>query len=192
MSSKKRDELLKQLEELKTELVSLRVQKVTGGNASKLAKMWVSKGSFGAGAGFSGCWNGLDGRARALGGGEMGMSGPGGRYRAQRVDRRQCGFRSPMNPRARLCRPRTQHSCRQNVVSSVVRKSIARVLTVINAKTRQNLRELYKGKRLPLDMRAKKTRAIRRRLTRHERTQTTERQHKKQVHFPKRQFLVKA
>ncbi|PRQ71490.1 hypothetical protein AAT19DRAFT_10348 [Rhodotorula toruloides] len=119
LQSKKRDELLKQLEELKTELVSLRVQKVTGGNASKLAKMWVSKGSFGAGAGFSGCWNGLDGRARALGGGEMGMSGPGGRYRAQRVDRRQCGFRSPMNPRARLCRPRTQHSCRQNVVSSV-------------------------------------------------------------------------
>ncbi|BGO91479.1 hypothetical protein NBRC10512_003140 [Rhodotorula toruloides] len=114
LQSKKRDELLKQLEELKTELVSLRVQKVTGGNASKLAKI------------------------------------------------------------------------------SVVRKSIARVLTVINAKTRQNLRELYKGKRLPLDMRAKKTRAIRRRLTRHERTQTTERQHKKQVHFPKRQFLVKA
>lgn len=41
LQSKKRDELLKQLEELKTELVSLRVQKVTGGNASKLAKMWV-------------------------------------------------------------------------------------------------------------------------------------------------------
>jgi hypothetical protein len=49
--------------------------------------------------------------------------------------------------------------------SSTVRKSIARVLTVINHKTRANLRELYKGKKLPLDMRAKKTRAIRRRLT---------------------------
>lgn len=50
--------------------------------------------------------------------------------------------------------------------SSVVRKSIARVLTVVNQKTRANLRELYKNKKhLPLDLRAKKTRAIRRRLT---------------------------
>lgn len=49
--------------------------------------------------------------------------------------------------------------------SSTVRKSIARVLTVINHKTRANLRELYKNKKLPLDLRAKKTRAIRRRLT---------------------------
>merc|ERR1712080_301893 len=86
LQNKKRDELVKQLEELKTELVSLRVQKIAGGNASKLARI------------------------------------------------------------------------------STVRKSIARVLTV-NHKTRANLRELYKGKKLPLDMRAKKTRAIRRRLT---------------------------
>ena len=47
-----------------------------------------------------------------------------------------------------------------------MRKSIARVLTVINQKTRANLRELYKGKKFqPLDLRVKKTRAIRRRLT---------------------------
>jgi len=39
LQSKKRDELVKQLDELKTELVSLRVQKVAGGNASKLARM---------------------------------------------------------------------------------------------------------------------------------------------------------
>ncbi|GAA6022452.1 hypothetical protein JCM11491_005512 [Sporobolomyces phaffii] len=114
LQSKKRDELLKQLDELKTELVSLRVQKITGGNASKLARI------------------------------------------------------------------------------SVVRKSIARCLTVINQKTRANLRELYKGKKLPLDLRAKKTRAIRRRLTKHERSLTTERAHKKAVHFPKRQYIVKA
>jgi len=39
LQNKKRDELLKQLDELKTELVSLRVQKITGGNASKLGRM---------------------------------------------------------------------------------------------------------------------------------------------------------
>ena len=50
--------------------------------------------------------------------------------------------------------------------SNTVRKSIARVLTVTNQKQRQNLREFYKNKKyLPLDLRVKKTRAIRRRLT---------------------------
>jgi len=47
-----------------------------------------------------------------------------------------------------------------------IRKGIARVLTVTNLKQRQHLREFYKGKKyLPLDLRAKKTRAIRRQLT---------------------------
>ena len=50
--------------------------------------------------------------------------------------------------------------------SNSVRKSIARVLTVMNQKARQNLREYYKNKKyVPLDLRPKKTRAIRRRLT---------------------------
>lgn len=49
---------------------------------------------------------------------------------------------------------------------ATVRKSIARVLTVINQKARQNLHEYYKDKKYkPLDLRPKKTRAIRRRLT---------------------------
>jgi hypothetical protein len=39
-------------------------------------------------------------------------------------------------------------------------------LTVTNLKRRQHLREFYKGKKyLPLDLRAKKTRAIRRQLS---------------------------
>ena len=39
-------------------------------------------------------------------------------------------------------------------------------MTVMNQKARQNLRELYKKKKYaPLDLRVKKTRAIRRRLT---------------------------
>jgi large subunit ribosomal protein L35e len=53
-----------------------------------------------------------------------------------------------------------------SLYSNTVRKAIARVLTVIQSKTRENLKQLYKGKKhLPLDLRVKKTRAIRRRLT---------------------------
>jgi large subunit ribosomal protein L35e len=51
----------------------------------------------------------------------------------------------------------------------VVRKSIAQVLTVSSQKQKSALREAYKNKKLlPLDLRPKKTRAIRRRLTKHQ------------------------
>lgn len=53
--------------------------------------------------------------------------------------------------------------------SKVVRKSIAQVLTVISQKQKLALREAYKSKKfLPLNLRPKKTRAIRRRLTKHQ------------------------
>lgn len=39
LRTKSKEELLKQLEEFKTELATLRVHKVTGGTASKLSKM---------------------------------------------------------------------------------------------------------------------------------------------------------
>uniref|UniRef100_A0A8C9J127 Large ribosomal subunit protein uL29 n=1 Tax=Panthera tigris altaica TaxID=74533 RepID=A0A8C9J127_PANTA len=91
LRGKKKEELLKQLEDLKVELSQLRVAKVTGGAASKLSKI------------------------------------------------------------------------------RVVRKSIARVLTVINQTQKENLRKFYKGKKYkPLDLRPKKTRAMRRRLNKHE------------------------
>ena len=73
-----------------------------------------------------------------------------------------------------------------------LRKSIARVLTYIHAQQRTQLRLLYKGKKyLPLDLRAKKTRAIRRRLTKFEATRVTEKQKKRQMHFPLRKYAVK-
>ncbi|RAH42117.1 60S ribosomal uL29 domain-containing protein [Aspergillus brunneoviolaceus CBS 621.78] len=73
-----------------------------------------------------------------------------------------------------------------------VRKSIARVLTVINANQRAQLRLFYQNKKYaPLDLRAKQTRAIRRRLTKHEATLKTERQRKKEIHFPQRKYAVK-
>lgn len=47
-----------------------------------------------------------------------------------------------------------------------IRKSIARVLTVTNQITKAKLREKFAGEKfLPTDLRQKKTRAIRRRLT---------------------------
>lgn len=87
LQSKSKADLTKQLEELKTELLNLRVQKVAGGSSSKILRI------------------------------------------------------------------------------NSLRKDIARVLTVMNQKQRANLREFYKGKKyIPLDLRAKKTRAIRRKL----------------------------
>jgi len=115
LQSKSKNDLSKQLIELKNELLTLRVQKIAGGSASKLTKI------------------------------------------------------------------------------NTVRKSIARVLTVMNHKARQNLREYYKDKKyLPLDLRAKKTRAIRRRLTKHEKSLKTLKQRKKDAHFPARKYAVKA
>ncbi|KAI8822911.1 60S ribosomal protein L35 [Fimicolochytrium jonesii] len=115
LRNKTKADLTKQLDELKQELSTLRVQKVAGGNASKLAKI---------------------------------------------------------------------HD---------VRKSIARVNTVISQTQRDQLRIFYKGKKyIPLDLRVKKTRAIRRRLTAHEATRKTVRQTKRETHFPLRKFAVKA
>merc|ERR1711925_38639 len=77
----------------------------------------------------------------------------------------------------------------------VVRKSLARVLTVINQKKKETLRQFYKDKGdslIPLDLRKKQTRAIRRALTKKEKSIVTEKQKKKQKHFPQRKFAVKA
>jgi len=115
LRGKKREDLLKQLDELRQELASLRVAKVTGGAASKLSKI------------------------------------------------------------------------------RVVRKSIARILIVINQTTKENLRKFYKGKkRLPLDLRYRKTRALRRELTKHEASLKTKKQQKKERCFPARKYAVKA
>uniref|UniRef100_A0A6I8N6M7 Large ribosomal subunit protein uL29 n=2 Tax=Ornithorhynchus anatinus TaxID=9258 RepID=A0A6I8N6M7_ORNAN len=115
LRGKKKEELLKQLDDLKVELSQLRVAKVTGGAASKLSKI------------------------------------------------------------------------------RVVRKSIARVLTVINQTQKENLRKFYKGKKYkPLDLRPKKTRAMRRRLNKHEESLKTKKQQRKERLYPVRKFAVKA
>merc|ERR1712018_787753 len=98
LRNKKKEELTKQLEDLKTELASLRVAKVTGGAASKLSKI------------------------------------------------------------------------------RVVRKAIARVYIVMHQKQKENLRKLYRNKKYkPIDLRMKKTRAMRKGLTPHEKSLKTPR-----------------
>ena len=76
--------------------------------------------------------------------------------------------------------------------SKIVRKSIARVLTVVSQSQRAALRGAYKGKKhLPLDLRPKKTRAIRRRLTAAQASAVTVRAAKKAAAFPRRKYAVK-
>merc|ERR1711942_353521 len=113
LRGKKKEELLKQLDDLKNELSQLRVAKVTGGAASKLSK---------------------------------------------------------------IC---------------LVRKSIARVLTVINQTQKENLRKLFNGKKYkPKDLRPRKTRAIRRRLTKNEAAMKTVKQLRKERPFPMRKYAL--
>merc|ERR1719359_2473954 len=74
-----------------------------------------------------------------------------------------------------------------------VRKSIARVLTVINTTQRHQLRLFYEKKKyLPLVLRPKQTRALRRALAKEYASRLTERQPRKQRHFPQRVYAVKA
>eukprot|EP01092_Planopodium_desertum_P002661 TRINITY_DN141708_c0_g1_i1.p2 TRINITY_DN141708_c0_g1~~TRINITY_DN141708_c0_g1_i1.p2 ORF type:complete len:135 (-),score=35.51 TRINITY_DN141708_c0_g1_i1:55-459(-) len=116
LRAKNKADLIKQLEELKTELAQLRVAQVTGGAPNKLAKI------------------------------------------------------------------------------RVVRKSIARVLTVINQTQKAQVRLHFskQGKdKLPLDLRAKKTRAIRRRLTPAQLGAKTARQLKKGARYPTRVYAVR-
>nr|CBV76075.1 60S ribosomal protein L35 [Polytomella sp. Pringsheim 198.80] len=82
----------------------------------------------------------------------------------------------------------------------VVRKGIARVLTVY----RQTERAAVKSKisadnkdktgkaRLPLDLRSKKTRAIRRALTKEQKSAKLEKQKKRAAAFPARTFALKS
>ncbi|XP_022328321.1 large ribosomal subunit protein uL29-like [Crassostrea virginica] len=74
----------------------------------------------------------------------------------------------------------------------VVRKSIARVLTVMHQTQKENLRKYYKSKRLkPTDLRKKKTRAMRRALTPFEKSIKSRKQQRKERLYPMRKFAVK-
>jgi large subunit ribosomal protein L35e len=95
-----------------------------------------------------------------------------------------------------LSKLRVQNIGSNNVKSTKindVRKSIARILTIINLTQRDQIREFYRTKKfLPKDLRAKKTRAIRRRLTIKEVTSKTVKARKNAIAFPQRKYAIKA
>merc|ERR1712100_275720 len=74
-----------------------------------------------------------------------------------------------------------------------VRKNIAKVLTVLNEKRRSAAKDAFaKKKYTPYDLRLKKTRAFRRRMTKFEQTRQTARQQKKADNFKLRKYAVAA
>lgn len=75
----------------------------------------------------------------------------------------------------------------------MVRKAIAKVLTVINEKRINKARDdTKKNKRTPFDLRQKKTRAFRKRLTKFELSRRTLRQQKRENNFRPRKFALAA
>jgi large subunit ribosomal protein L35e len=66
-------------------------------------------------------------------------------------------------------------------------------LTVTNQTQKENLRKFYQGKKYkPKDLRLKKTRALRRALSRHESRIKTPKQLARERAFPSRVFAVRA
>ncbi|CAE7594933.1 RPL35 [Symbiodinium natans] len=113
LRNKTSKELLKELDDMKGELAQLRVSKVSGGAASKLAKI------------------------------------------------------------------------------KTVRKAIARILTVYNQKQKAEARKQYAGKKyVPLDLRPKKTRKIRRALKKEQIYAKTSRTKTREQNFPMRRYAV--
>merc|ERR1712013_580657 len=75
----------------------------------------------------------------------------------------------------------------------VVRKSIAKVLTVVNEKRRNAAKETWKNKKYnPYDLRTKRSKHARRQLTRFQSSAQTARAAKKAGNFKQRKFAVTA
>ncbi|KAL8434552.1 hypothetical protein Efla_000068 [Eimeria flavescens] len=74
-----------------------------------------------------------------------------------------------------------------------VRKGIARLLTVYNQKRREEAKKFFTGNKYkPKDLRVKKTRAIRQRLTLSQRKKMTVRRTKKVQNVPRRKYALMA
>lgn len=73
-----------------------------------------------------------------------------------------------------------------------MRKAIARVYIITHQKQKENLRLFYKNKKYkPLDLRPKKTRAIRRALTPYQANKKTLKEIRRHSAFPQRKYALK-
>lgn len=73
-----------------------------------------------------------------------------------------------------------------------MRKAIARVYIIMHQKQKENLRLLFKNNKYkPLDLRPKKTRAIRRKLTPYQASKKTLKEIRKQSIYPLRKYALK-
>ncbi|KAL0488290.1 ribosomal protein L35 [Acrasis kona] len=76
---------------------------------------------------------------------------------------------------------------------SKIRKSIARVHTILTERQKAEVNKLYANKkRKPLDLRSKQTRAYRRRVTWNNIQKVSLKKQKKRDNFPKRKYAVNA
>lgn len=74
-----------------------------------------------------------------------------------------------------------------------VRKNVARILTVHNQQQKDSIRKASAGQKyISKDLRLKKTRAMRRALSKKESSAKTLKQQKKDSHFPMRRYALKA
>jgi len=75
----------------------------------------------------------------------------------------------------------------------IIRKNIARVLTVMNQHQKDNLRKFYRGKTwVPKQLKPRLTRAKRRELTPKQKSLKTQKELTKLRNWPERRFAVKA
>ena len=91
----------------------------------------------------------------------------------------------------------------------VVRKTIARILTVINLKKRDAIKTAFQSRqsikqynaanntsysvnKVPKELRPRLTRALRRKLTKHQTAKRLPKQIKREIAFPQRSFALKA
>merc|ERR1711934_1158432 len=76
---------------------------------------------------------------------------------------------------------------------NVVRKSIAKVLTVINQARKAELQKFYRGKNIrPVDLKPRKTRALRKRLNKHEESLKSLKTVREQQRTAKKMYAIKA
>ena len=152
LRNKKKEELTKQLEDLKTELASLRVAKVTGGAASKLSKIRVVRKAI----------------ARV--------------YIVMHQKQKE-NLRKLYRVSAILFGPTLLWSVLFRIYPEYgSRRCFLNCVTVF----------LQSKKYTPLDLRMKKTRAMRKGLTPHEKSLKTPRELRRMRAFPQRKFAVKA